>query len=54
MPDFAVTFSITPRHFYVASQVRQIKAAHGSSKTWKEAEKQAEYEWTHYRRTSGT
>ena len=28
-PDFAVTFSITPRHFYVASQVRQIKAAHG-------------------------
>ena len=45
MPDFAVTFSITPRDFYIASQIRQIKAAHGSSKTWKEAEKEAEDEW---------
>ena len=45
MPDFAVTFSITPRHFYVANQVRQNKAAHGSSKTWREAEKEAEDDW---------
>ena len=44
-PDFAVTFSITPRHFYVANQIRQIKAAHGSSKTWIEAEFEARDQW---------
>ena len=33
LPDFAVVIHLTPRDFYVASQIRQIKAAHGSSKT---------------------
>ena len=44
-PDFAVTLSLTPRDFYIASRIRQIKAAHGSSKTWKEAEWEAKDEW---------
>ena len=45
MPDFAVTLALQPRDFYVANHLRQIKAAHGSSKTWKEAEFEAWYEW---------
>ena len=45
MPDFAVTLALYPRDFYVANQIRQIKAAHGSSKTWKEAEFEAWDEW---------
>jgi hypothetical protein len=44
-PDFALTLSLTPPDFYVANQIRQIKAAHGSSKTWKEAQWAAEDEW---------
>jgi len=32
-PDFAVVIQLAPRDFYVASRLRQIKAAHGSSKT---------------------
>ena len=53
-PDFAVTLSLTPRDFYIASRIRQIKAAHGSSKTWKEAEWEAEISGGCYRRTSRT
>ena len=45
MPDFAMTLSLEPRDFYVASQIRQIKAARGSSRTWKEAEWEAKDEW---------
>ena len=30
MPDFAVTLALQPRDFYIASQIRQIKAADGS------------------------
>ena len=45
MPDFAVTLALYPRDFYVANQIRQIKAAHGSSKTWKEAEFEAKGQW---------
>ena len=44
-PDFALTLSLTPRDFYVANQIRQIKAAHGSSKTRKEAEWEARDQW---------
>ena len=44
-PDFAVTLSLSGRDFYVASRIRQIKAARGSSRTWKEAEWEAKDEW---------
>ena len=37
LPDFALTLSLQPRDFYIANQIRQIKATHGSSMTWKEA-----------------
>ena len=43
-PDFALTLSLEPRDFYVASQIRQIKAADGSL-TWKEAEFKAIKQW---------
>ena len=45
MPDFAVVIHLRPRDFYVASRIRQIKAARGSSRTWKEAEWEAIDEW---------
>ena len=45
MPDFAVTLAFQPRDFYVANHLRQMKALHGSSKTWKEAEFEAWDEW---------
>ncbi|CAH0367390.1 unnamed protein product [Pelagomonas calceolata] len=44
-PDFAVTLSLTGWDIYIATQIRQIKAAHGSSMTWKEAEKEAGNQW---------
>ena len=45
MPDFAVTLALTGFDIYIASQIRQIKAAHGSSMTWKEAQWKAEAQW---------
>jgi hypothetical protein len=45
MRDFAVTLALTGYDIYIASQIRQIKAAHGSSMTWKEAEFEAEDQW---------
>ena len=45
LPDFALTLSLEPRDFYVASQIRQIKAAQGSSKTWIDARDAARSRW---------
>ena len=45
LPDFALTLSLRPRDFYVASQITQIKAAQGSSMTWIDAEREAKDEW---------
>ena len=43
-PDFAVVLNLKPEDFYVANQVRQIKAADGAL-TWSDAEKEAEERW---------
>jgi hypothetical protein len=45
MPDFAVTLALQPRVFYIASQIRQIKAAHKSF-TWIEAENETKHQWS--------
>ena len=45
LPDFALTLSLTPRDFYIASQIRQIKAAPGSSVTWIDARDAARTLW---------
>ena len=45
MPDFALTLSLTPLSFYVASRIRQIKTAQGSSMTWIDASDAAWDEW---------
>ena len=43
-PDFAVVLNLKPEDFYVASQVRQIKAADGAL-TWSDANSKAITQW---------
>ena len=44
LTDFALTLELTPPSFYVASQIRQIKAAHGNF-TWIDASDEAWNRW---------